>query len=266
VGQAVLWRPLTAMGLLLALAPLAGAMATEAAGVARRRVREVGVPAVGKQALRPVDVGIHAIGSPFELSDLDGTNGCMLNGAAAGDFAGAVSGAGDVNDDGVADDDVGASGADPNGASSGASYVVFGEPGEPLAVELTDFGARRIGDSVLREWRTLSDRRRARAAGGSGAGPGALRRGRRGTQRPGDEPRLGGLARTAGRRRRARLGVARRARGLPWRDAGAPGRWHLGGAGRAATGRIAGAQIASQRLHTPSAPMCDLRPPRQVRG
>jgi hypothetical protein len=93
----------------------------------------------------------------FELSDLDGTNGFVLNGVAAGDFAGAVSGAGDVNDDGIADVIVGASGADPNGESSGASYVVFGEPGEPLAVELAEFGARRIGDSVLLEWRTLTE-------------------------------------------------------------------------------------------------------------
>ncbi len=38
-----------------------------------------------------------------------------------------VSGAGDVNGDGFADLIVGATGADPNGARSGASYVLFGK-------------------------------------------------------------------------------------------------------------------------------------------
>ena len=69
--------------------------------------------------------------SPFpaslDLSDLDGTNGFRLNGVAAGDLSGrAVSSAGDVNGDGLADLLIGASGAGPNGSRSGASYVVFG--------------------------------------------------------------------------------------------------------------------------------------------
>ena len=58
---------------------------------------------------------------------LDGTNGFRLNGVTANDFSGgAVSNAGDVNGDGLADLLIGGSGADPNGADSGASYVVFG--------------------------------------------------------------------------------------------------------------------------------------------
>ena len=65
----------------------------------------------------------------LELSTLDGTNGFRLDGVAAGDGSGfAVSGAGDVNGDGIADLLIGAPGADPNGIYSGASYVVFGEP------------------------------------------------------------------------------------------------------------------------------------------
>jgi len=61
------------------------------------------------------------------LSSLDGTNGFRLNGVAALDFSGnAVSRAGDVNGDGLADLLIGAFGADPNGERSGASYVVFG--------------------------------------------------------------------------------------------------------------------------------------------
>ncbi|MGH8578512.1 MAG: hypothetical protein ACREXJ_16735, partial [Gammaproteobacteria bacterium] len=60
-------------------------------------------------------------------SMLDGTNGFRLNGVRAGDFSGrAVSGAGDVNGDGLADLLIGAFGASPNGTYSGASYVVFG--------------------------------------------------------------------------------------------------------------------------------------------
>ncbi|SEF78142.1 integrin alpha [Nitrosomonas ureae] len=65
----------------------------------------------------------------LDLSSLDGSNGLRLDGVAAGDRAGfPVSGAGDVNGDGIADVIVGASGADPNGTlSAGSSYVVFGK-------------------------------------------------------------------------------------------------------------------------------------------
>jgi Ca2+-binding RTX toxin-like protein len=64
----------------------------------------------------------------IDLSTLDGTAGFKLSGAAAGDFSGgSVASAGDVNGDGFADLIVGAYRADPHGAYSGASYVVFGK-------------------------------------------------------------------------------------------------------------------------------------------
>ena len=53
----------------------------------------------------------------LNLSDLDGTNGFRLDGVAAGDDSGfAVSGAGDVNGDGLADLLIGAYRAGPNGS------------------------------------------------------------------------------------------------------------------------------------------------------
>ena len=67
---------------------------------------------------------------PLDLGTLDGTNGFRLDGVAASDYSGfSVSGAGDVNGDGFDDLLIGALGADPNGNSSGSSYVVFGRSG-----------------------------------------------------------------------------------------------------------------------------------------
>jgi len=66
----------------------------------------------------------------FSLSDLDGSNGFVVNGTDPTDFSGnSVSGAGDFNGDGLADLIIGAEGGDRQpGASdnSGQSYVVFG--------------------------------------------------------------------------------------------------------------------------------------------
>jgi Ca2+-binding RTX toxin-like protein len=64
------------------------------------------------------------------LSSLNGANGFKLDGVAAYDFSGSfVASAGDVNGDGFGDIIIGASGAEPNGSASGASYVVFGKAG-----------------------------------------------------------------------------------------------------------------------------------------
>ena len=64
----------------------------------------------------------------LNLANLNGTTGFKLSGVRYSDYSGfSVSAAGDINGDGVADLIIGAVGADPNGLSSGASYVVFGE-------------------------------------------------------------------------------------------------------------------------------------------
>ncbi|MBP7112836.1 MAG: FG-GAP repeat protein [Nitrosomonas sp.] len=64
----------------------------------------------------------------MDLSSLDGSNGFRLDGVAEYDNSGSsVSNAGDVNGDGFDDLIVGAWRADPNGYSSGSSYVVFGK-------------------------------------------------------------------------------------------------------------------------------------------
>lgn len=66
--------------------------------------------------------------SPMNLSSLNGANGFILNGEAAGDSCGgSVSGAGDINGDGISDLIVGASDAFPtNKPFAGKSYVIFG--------------------------------------------------------------------------------------------------------------------------------------------
>ncbi len=64
----------------------------------------------------------------LDLSDLDGTTGFRIDGIDGSDRSGrSVSGAGDVNGDGIADLIVGAWGASPSGSASGESYVVFGK-------------------------------------------------------------------------------------------------------------------------------------------
>jgi Ca2+-binding RTX toxin-like protein len=67
----------------------------------------------------------------FNLSELNGSNGFVINGIDERDRLGiSVSGAGDINGDGIDDLIIGASGADPNGNSrAGETYVVFGQSG-----------------------------------------------------------------------------------------------------------------------------------------
>jgi hypothetical protein len=71
-------------------------------------------------------------GTSFNLSDINGSNGFVINGIDPGDYSGkSVSMAGDVNGDGFDDLLIGAIGADTNGQYysrdfAGESYVIFG--------------------------------------------------------------------------------------------------------------------------------------------
>ncbi|MBE9101776.1 hypothetical protein [Vacuolonema iberomarrocanum] len=77
----------------------------------------------------------------LELADLDGSNGFVINGIDEFDYAGeVVSGAGDVNGDGIDDLIIGAGRTDPDSEEDDwESYVVFGnDQGFDASVELAD--------------------------------------------------------------------------------------------------------------------------------
>ncbi|MER2514003.1 MAG: hypothetical protein ABTQ25_16575 [Nitrosomonas ureae] len=99
----------------------------------------------------------------INLSSLDGSSGFRLDGEAAYDKSGrSVSSAGDVNGDGFGDVIIGAAGADPNGNSSGSSYVVFGRAsGFDAVMDLSGLhgsnGFRLDGEAALdRSGRSVS--------------------------------------------------------------------------------------------------------------
>ncbi|MGB0133882.1 integrin alpha [Dokdonella sp.] len=78
--------------------------------------------------------------SDFLLSSLDGSNGFRLDGVARSDYAGEiVSGAGDVNGDGVDDLLISAAHANPGSQNAGSVYVYFGSgTAFPPVVSLAD--------------------------------------------------------------------------------------------------------------------------------
>ena len=84
--------------------------------------------------------GGSAIPGTVELSALNGTTGFGINGISTGDQTGngvPMSAAGDVNGDDYDDIVIGAPKADPNGSTSGQSYVLYGGSALPSTVELS---------------------------------------------------------------------------------------------------------------------------------
>ena len=101
-------------------------------GIADLLIGSTGSDAGGMDAGRIHVVFGRTTGFPaaVDLGSTNGNDGFRVEGAAAMDVLGsAVSAAGDFNDDGIDDVLIAAAGADPNGASSGSSYLVFGRTG-----------------------------------------------------------------------------------------------------------------------------------------
>jgi Ca2+-binding RTX toxin-like protein len=72
--------------------------------------------------------GSASFAATLELSSLDGSNGFEIDGELANDQSGrAVSGAGDVNGDGLDDFLIGSRGSDVGYSSAGATFLVFGQ-------------------------------------------------------------------------------------------------------------------------------------------
>lgn len=88
-----------------------------------------------------------ALPATLEVSALNGSNGFVIHGAAAGDFTKSPSAAGDVNGDGYDDMILSSGWADPNGiTNAGQSYIVYGRPSFGASVELAGLLAANGGD------------------------------------------------------------------------------------------------------------------------
>ena len=102
----------------------------------------VGAPGVGSSGASYVVFG-KTSGDALQLSGIAADAGFVINGVDTNDQSGdSVSGAGDINGDGLDDIIIGALQADPNGGSnSGASYLVFGKTdGNAVELSLVEFG------------------------------------------------------------------------------------------------------------------------------
>jgi Ca2+-binding RTX toxin-like protein len=92
----------------------------------------------------------------LDLSSLDGSDGFRLDGPEDSSSGRSVASAGDVNGDGFTDVIIGAFEADPNGLSSGSSYVVFGkDSGFSVTLDLSSLDGSngfRLDGEELGDW------------------------------------------------------------------------------------------------------------------
>jgi hypothetical protein len=151
------------LSLVALLAALVGVVALAGDASARQAVPRP--PA--KRVSMPRSYGRAASGLPQQSgAALLAQANVTLRGAAAGDFAGfSVAAAGDVNGDGRADVIVGAPEANTTGPSSGAAYVIFGQPA-PTTVTLSNVGLPPSQGFLIRGAATMNE------AGWSVAGAG----------------------------------------------------------------------------------------------
>ncbi len=77
----------------------------------------------------------------IDLTTLTAAQGFIIQGDTAGDQAGRVSSAGDVNGDGIDDLIVGALSGDNGGVNAGEAYVIYGSAGGPGNIDLTTLTA-----------------------------------------------------------------------------------------------------------------------------
>lgn len=113
-----------------------------------RLLRNINRPLAGAILALCVAGAATATAQDIQLADLGTIHpGFVINGIDSGDFSGrSVSGAGDVNGDGLADLIVGAPDADPNGDSgAGETYIIFGKAnGASISLDNLGTGGFRI--------------------------------------------------------------------------------------------------------------------------
>ena len=92
-----------------------------------------------------------------DLTDLDPSDGFIIQGDAAEDNAGrSVSAAGDVNGDGIDDLIVGAPKGDDGGADAGEAYVIYGFRNPPTATGLPDAADATGGEALALDLSALT--------------------------------------------------------------------------------------------------------------
>ena len=88
-----------------------------------------------------------AFPATFEVSTINGSNGFVMYGVSASDFASSPSAAGDVNGDGYDDVILTSDYPDPNGiTNAGQTYIVYGRPSFAASLELASLLAANGGD------------------------------------------------------------------------------------------------------------------------